>query len=103
MSATTTGTESHERGARFAAMARAAWRDRGFGDFWGHALVAQGSAEVMIETDLQPWDVAAPAIIVEEAGGRLTDFAGRRSWAGPEAVSTNGLLHDQVLARLAGP
>ncbi|MEX1156995.1 MAG: inositol monophosphatase family protein [Chloroflexota bacterium] len=90
------------REARLAAMARGAWRNRGFGDFWGHMLVAQGSAEVMVEAELRPWDVAAPAIILVEAGGRLTDFAGRPSWSGPEAVSTNGLLHDTVLARLAG-
>lgn len=91
-----------ERESRLVAMARAAWRNRGFGDFWAHMLVAQGSAEAMVEDDLQPWDLAAPALIVIEAGGRVTDFAGRDSWLGPEAVSTNGLLHDEVLARLSG-
>lgn len=89
------------RTARLVAMARAAWRNRGFGDFWAHMLVASGSAEAMIEDDLRPWDLAAPALIVREAGGRVTDFAGRDSWLGPEAVSTNGLLHDEVLARLS--
>lgn len=84
-----------------AAMARSAWRNRGFGDFWAHMLVAQGSAEAMIEADLQPWDLAAPAVIVTEAGGRVSDFAGNPTWLGPEAVSTNGLLHAEVLGRLS--
>lgn len=81
-------------------LARGAWRDRGFGDFWGHVLVASGSAEVMVDTGLKPWDLAAPAMIVTEAGGRVTDFAGVATWTGPQAVSTNGVLHEIVLARL---
>jgi histidinol-phosphatase len=85
---------------RVVGVARAAWRDRGFGDFWGHMLVAAGSAEVMIDADLAPWDVAAPKIIVEEAGGRVTDLAGNSTWFGPTAISTNGPLHDVVLERL---
>ena len=54
-----------------------AWRDRGFGEFWGYMLVAEGAADVMLEIGPTLWDLAAPALIVEEAGGRLTDFAGR--------------------------
>lgn len=96
------GGLDEDRDARLGAVARSAWRNRGFGDFWGHVLVAQGSAEVMVESDLKPWDLAAPGIILAEAGGRLTDFTGRSTWWGPEAVSTNGLLHDLILARLAG-
>jgi histidinol-phosphatase len=76
------------------------WRARAFGDFWGYTLVARGAAEVMCETDLHPWDLAAPWVIVEEAGGRITDFDGRRDWLQPEGYATNGLLHDEVLARL---
>ena len=81
----------------------ASWRDRGFGDFWGHMLVAQGSAETMIEYGVSPWDMAAPHLIVTEAGGAMTDLEGRPSWSGPQVVSSNGLLHDQVLALLASP
>ncbi|MGH2455945.1 MAG: inositol monophosphatase family protein [Candidatus Limnocylindria bacterium] len=88
------------REARLADLATDAWRNRGFGDFWAHVLVAQGSAEAMVETDLKPWDLAAPALVVAEAGGMVTDFGGRPSWQGPEAVSTNGLLHAEVLAGL---
>ncbi len=77
-----------------------AWRDRGFGDFWGHMLVAQGSAEAMLEYGVSPWDMAAPHLIVTEAGGRMTDLEGRPSWAGPQVLTTNGRLHDELLALL---
>src|SRR5205823_3483834 len=52
-------------------------RQRGFGDYMGYGLVAEGKAEIYAELDLKPWDLAAPKILVEEAGGRFTDFAGR--------------------------
>ena len=80
----------------------AAWRDRGFGDFWGYTLVAEGAAEAMVEVGLSPWDIAAPMLIVEEAGGRITDLEGRRSLSGPVFVTTNGLIHDETLDRLRG-
>jgi histidinol-phosphatase len=77
-----------------------AWRDRGFGEFWAYMLVAEGAADVMLEVGVNRWDLAAPAIIVREAGGRLTDFAGAPSYDGPESLATNGRLHDTVLAVL---
>jgi histidinol-phosphatase len=80
-----------------------AWRDRGFGDFWGHMLVAQGAAETMIEYGVKPWDMAAPYVIVTEAGGRMTDLEGRASWAAPNVLSSNGVLHDELLSLLTGP
>ena len=61
----------------FPALLRETWRDRGFGDFWGYALVAEGAAEAMIEVGPHSWDLAAPSVIVEEAGGRFTDLARR--------------------------
>lgn len=81
-------------------LVRRSWRDRGFGDFWAHMLVAQGSAEVMAEHGVKPWDMAAPYLIVTEAGGRMTDLDGMPSWTGPYAVTTNGLFHDSVLETL---
>jgi histidinol-phosphatase len=78
-----------------------AWRTRGFGDFWGYTLVAEGAAEAMVEEGLSPWDVAAPMLIVEEAGGALTDLAGARSLSGRGHLASNGLLHAELLARLA--
>jgi histidinol-phosphatase len=83
-------------------LVRSSWRDRGFGDFWAHMLVAQGSAEAMFEHGVKSWDLAAPYLIVAEAGGRMTDLEGRPSWFGPYAVTTNGLLHDTVLEALQG-
>jgi len=77
-----------------------AWRERGFGDFWGYALVAEGAAEVMLETDLSSWDLAAPLVVVEEAGGRLTDIDGRRRIDAGSCVASNGHLHDTILNRL---
>jgi histidinol-phosphatase len=77
-----------------------AWRERGFGDFWGYMLVAEGSAEAMIETGAHPWDWAAPLVIVEEAGGRFTTVDGERRIDGASAVATNGLIHDELLTRL---
>ena len=77
------------RAPGFEGILRDAWRERGFGDFWGYALVAEGAAEAMIEVDLSTWDAAAPFLIVEEAGGRATDFEGRR------AVDSRDVHRDQ--------
>ena len=77
------------------------WRERGFGDFWGYTLLAEGAAEAMVEVGLKSWDAAAPTVIVEEAGGRVTDFAGRRDIEAGTILASNGRLHDLVLARLA--
>jgi histidinol-phosphatase len=82
-------------------LVRDVWRDRGFGDFWGYALLAEGAAEAMIEADLKAWDAAAPTILVEEAGGRVTDFDGRRDVAAGTIVASNGLLHETIRTRLA--
>lgn len=86
----------------FGALLDDVWRDRAFGDFWGYALVAEGAAEGMVETDANVWDLAAPAVVVEEAGGRVTDLRGERSIANRTILATNGLLHDDLLERLAG-
>ena len=80
-----------------------AWRERGFGDFWGYMLVAEGAGEAMLETGAHPWDWAAPQIIVEEAGGRFTTVAGERRIDGASAVASNGLIHDELLRRLVNP
>ena len=84
----------------FDAVVGATWRDRGFGDFWGYALVAEGAGEAMFEPELYSWDLAAPLILIEEAGGRVTDFTGRRTYAGGNALASNGLLHDAILEKL---
>ena len=78
------------------------WRERGFGDFWGYALLAEGAAEAMVEVELSAWDAAAPTVLIEEAGGRVTDFSGRRAIDSGSFLATNGLLHDEILRRLRG-
>ena len=79
-------------------LTRRAWHAQGFSDFWAHVLVAEGSVDVAIEPVMNPWDIAALKVIVEEAGGRLTDYGGTARIDGGSAVTTNGLLHDEVLA-----
>ena len=69
------------------------------GDFWMHCLVAEGAFDVAVEPIVSLWDLAALTVIVEEAGGRFTDLSGRPGPAGGSALSSNGRLHDEVLAR----
>jgi histidinol-phosphatase len=78
-------------------------RNRGFGDFWGHMLVARGAADVMIEAQLATWDFAATRIIVEEAGGAMTQLTGEPVEHGASVLVTNGVLHEEIVARLRRP
>lgn len=78
-----------------------AHRARGFGDFWQHMLVAEGAVELAVDAvGLQPYDVAAVQVVVEEAGGTFTDRHGSRRLDSGTAVSSNGLLHHEALTRL---
>ena len=76
------------------------WHARGFGDFWQHVLVAEGSLEAAVDARLSLWDYAAPALIVAEAGGRASAPDGAPLRPGAQVVTSNGLLHDDVLALL---
>ena len=73
---------------------------RGWGDCYGHFMIAAGRADIMIDPELNLWDVAALKPCLEGAGGRLTDLAGADTGLGESALSTNGRLHDQMLERL---
>lgn len=75
-------------------------RQRGFGDALGHSLVAKGLAEVALEPEIKPWDVAPAEIIMAEAGGRFSDFQGRPSIYSGDAVLSNGRVHDDVIRML---
>jgi histidinol-phosphatase len=75
---------------------------RGPGDYLGYALVASGRGEIYAELDLKPWDLAPCKIVVEEAGGRFTDFEGRPTIYSGTALATNGHLHDAAVALLRG-
>jgi histidinol-phosphatase len=86
---------------RLAPLAERAWHTRSFGDFWQHMLVAEGCVDVAIDPAVKIWDCAPLKIIVEEAGGKFTDLAGRPVIDGGSGVSTNGLLHAEVLTALS--
>ncbi len=81
----------------FQRMLNQAWRTRGIGDFWSHMLVAEGAVDVAVEPSLALWDMAALDIIVREAGGVFTNTAGQSGPFGGSGVSTNGILHNQVI------
>jgi histidinol-phosphatase len=78
-------------------LVRRSGRTRGFGDFWGHMLVARGSADVMVEESLRTWDWAAIAPIVREAGGRITQLEGSPLADRAGVLTTNGILHDAIV------
>jgi histidinol-phosphatase len=83
-------------------VAERAWHVRGFGDLWAHMLVAEGAVDAAVdELGVGEWDLAAAQVILEEAGGRLTDFAGERRLDSGSAVASNGLLHSQIIEALA--
>lgn len=79
----------------------AAWRTRGYGDFWSHLLVAEGAVDVAAEPELNMWDIAALIPIIEEAGGTVTGYDGSPALLAGSAVTTNGTLHPQALAALS--
>jgi histidinol phosphatase-like enzyme (inositol monophosphatase family) len=75
---------------------------RGWGDCYGYALVATGRAEIMVDPQLMVWDAAPMLVILEEAGGKYTDFSGEESIHSGSGFATNGLLHQSVLTILKG-
>jgi histidinol-phosphatase len=88
-------------GVEYAALARRVWAERGFPDFWQHVLVAEGRVDIGTDSALNEWDLAAPGLIVEEAGGRATGLDGTPYPKASSLVTTNGLLHEAVLEALA--
>ena len=84
------------------AIAERAWHVRGVGDFWAHMLVAEGAVDGALDAaGVSVWDLAAVQVIVEEAGGRFTDVHGESRIDTGTAVSSNGLLHDELLSAIA--
>ncbi len=84
----------------FVRVVQGARRSRGFGDAWGYGLVAAGSAEVMIEPVGAIWDFAAPAAVIELAGGTITQFDGSPIEHGGSALASNGVLHQAYIDAL---
>lgn len=94
--------ESAGRLDPFLELTAAVWRSRGYGDFWSYVLVAEGAVDIACEPELALHDMAALVPIVTEAGGRFSDLDGVDGPFGSSALATNGLLHEQALAVLAG-
>jgi histidinol-phosphatase len=86
---------------KFLELIRSCGRSRAFGDFWSYMLLADGAVDIAAEPELALYDMAAVAIVVEEAGGRFTDLNGTPGPLGGNALATNGRLHDVVLSRLS--
>jgi histidinol-phosphatase len=95
-----TGWEEQGRLDGFLDLSRAVWRTRGYGDFWPYMMVAEGSVDMCAEPELSLWDMAAPAVVVQEAGGRFTGLDGRPGPHGGNAAASNGVLHDELLGYL---
>lgn len=95
------GWISSGRGQGFVDLMRDAARARGFGDFWSYMMVAEGVVDMAAEPSLALHDKAALDVIVREAGGRFTDLNGVDGPLGPGAIASNGLLHDELVDRLA--
>jgi len=75
----------------------ASWRIRGFGDFWGHMLVARGAAHVMVEPELNIWDTAALVPIVTEAGALITHIDGKPWTQKGSCLTACSKLHPRVV------
>ncbi|MFJ8692285.1 histidinol-phosphatase [Streptomyces roseolilacinus] len=95
-----TGWEERGRLDGFLDLSRACWRTRAYGDFWPYMLVAEGAVDACAEPELSLWDMAANAIVVQEAGGTFTGLDGREGPHSGDAAASNGLLHDELLAYL---
>ncbi|MGA4855345.1 histidinol-phosphatase [Streptomyces koyangensis] len=94
------GWEAQGRLDGFLDLTRTCWRTRGYGDFWPYMMVAEGSVDICAEPELSLWDMAANAVIVEEAGGTFTSLEGAPGPSGENAAASNGLLHDELLGYL---
>jgi histidinol-phosphatase len=79
---------------------KAAYITRTWGDGYGYLLVATGRAEVMVDPIANPWDLAAVQPVVEEAGGKFTNWSGESTVFGGDGVGSNGLVHDEVMLML---
>ena len=77
------------------------WRSRAYGDFWSHVMVAEGVVDIAIEPQLSIWDMAAFIAIVQEAGGVVTGLDGTAAHLHGSALTTNGILHSEVLSVIA--
>jgi histidinol-phosphatase len=93
----------HESGCMnsFIEFAGATQRQRGFGDFYGFMLVAQGSGEIMVDHGVHAWDIAALKPIIEEAGGQFSNWNGGFDLHAADVIASNGKLHVLAIAAMS--
>ena len=94
---TVAGFESVGRQAAFERLVRNTRLSRGWGDCYGHILVATGRADVMVDPEMSPWDAAALIPIAQEAGGHFVGWNGEASIHTGDGISVNAALKDQLL------
>lgn len=82
-------------------LAASTWSQRGLTDFDGYRSLLRGRLDAVVDPAVATWDMAVPAILVREAGGRFTDLDGAETLRGRGALATNGLVHDAMVALLA--
>jgi histidinol phosphatase-like enzyme (inositol monophosphatase family) len=89
----------NRRGAQdaYQALEESAYVSRSWGDGYGYLLVATGRGELMVDPIVNPWDVAAVAPVITEAGGKFTSWAGQVDLRAGHCFASNGLIHDDVL------
>jgi len=92
--------QRHDKAEPFERLCRCVYAERGWCDGYSYLLIATGRAEIMLDPILAIWDMAALLPVVTEAGGTLTDWAGNTTHTAPEAVATNGVLFEEVMAEL---
>lgn len=89
------------RWLKLAALIRRVNRTRGYGDFYHYHLLAAGKIDLVIESDVNILDIAALSVIIQEAGGRMTDLEGKPLTLGTTSVlASNDQLHEQILELL---
>ena len=101
------GWQTGPHGPGFGEMAARAWRTRAYGDFWSHALVAEGAVDLALGASMDPIQLATLSALVEEAGGQVTDASGgpvdvSSGAAARPVVTSNGVLHTEALHVLSG-
>ncbi len=94
------GEKAHKTPATLIPLLNQTYRQRGYGDFFAHMLIASGAGDFAIDYNLGIWDIASLKLIVEEAGGKVTDLAGEDRIDSGSIVSSNGILHKQIIERL---
>lgn len=100
--AVTSPRANRRRTAHYLELEESVMRVRGWSDCYAYVLVATGRVDLAVDPVMKPWDCGPFVTILEEAGGRFTDWSGRRTIHGGDAVASNGLLHDAALAVLGG-